>query len=175
MPQKNVPSFAEMMADCQRSAVHLELRDSYGITAEAAEFAAWRQGDDSSRHDRKGRRRAWLDLVREATGRGVTMRRVRVVSEPLSEYMRFSHAGTALNVEAGEHIRWLPRRLASDIAFPGNCFWAFDDRVVRFNHFTGEGASAGPEVRDESQVVTLCSTAFERAWGRAVPHEDYEV
>ncbi|MDJ1133407.1 DUF6879 family protein [Streptomyces iconiensis] len=175
MPQKHVPSFAEMMADCQRSAVHLELRDAYGIASEAAEFAAWQQGDDRSRYDRHGRRKAWLDQVREATGRGVGMRRVRVVSEPLSEYMRFSHAGTALNIEAGEHIRWLPRRLASDIPFPGNCFWVFDDRVVRFNHFTGEGASAGPEVRTEPHVVKLCTTAFEEAWGRAVPHENYEV
>lgn len=175
MQPSGIPSFAEMLAACHRSAVHLELRDAYGIAAEAAEFEAWKRGDDSSRGDREGRRRTWLDLVRQATGRGVVMRRARVVSEPLSEYMRFSHAGTPLNIEAGEQVRWMPRRLASDIAFPGNCFWLFDDRTVRFNHFTGDGASAGPEVVDDPAVVRLCATAFETVWERAVPHEDYKI
>ncbi|MEU1817919.1 DUF6879 family protein [Streptomyces roseifaciens] len=174
MPQ-SVPSFAEMMADCQHSAVHLEMRDAYGIAPEAAEFEAWKAGDDSSRHDRTGRRRAWLDLVRETVGRGVAVRRARIVSEPVSEYIRFEHAGTGLNIEAGEEVRWLPRRQASDIALPGNDFWLFDERVVRFNHFTGDGASAGPEVAEDAAVVRLCTSAFETVWARGVPHDSFKV
>lgn len=174
MPQ-NVPSFAEMLADCQRSAVHLEMRDAYGIAAEAAEFEAWKAGDDSSRYDRTGRRRSWLDLVTQSVGRGVEIRRARIVSEPVSDYIRFEHAGTPLNIEAGEQVRWLPRRQASDIALPGNDFWLFDDRAVRFNHFTGDGASAGPEVTNAPAVVKLCSSAFAAVWERAVPHTDYKV
>ncbi|MFF4737702.1 DUF6879 family protein [Streptomyces sp. NPDC001262] len=174
MPQ-NVPSFAEMLADCQRSAVHLEMRDAYGIAAEAAEFEAWKAGDDSSRYDRTGRRRSWLDIVTQSVGRGVEIRRARIVSEPVSEYIRFEHAGTPLNIEAGEQVRWLPRRQASDIALPGNDFWLFDGRVVRFNHFTGDGASGGPEVSDAPAVVKLCSSAFAAVWERAVPHADYKV
>lgn len=176
MPQNSaVPTFAEMLADCHRSAVHLEMRDSYGIAAEAAEFAAWQGGDDRSRHDGTGRRRAWLDLVRGAVSRGVVMRRARIVSEPVSEYIRYEHAGTPLNIEAGESVRWLPRRRASDIALPGNDFWLFDDRIVRFNHFTGDGASGGPEVRDEPAVASLCVSAFEAVWQRAIPHDDFKV
>lgn len=30
------------------------------------------------------------------------------------------------NVKAGEEVRWLPRRQASDLALPGNDFWLFD-------------------------------------------------
>ncbi|WP_405798122.1 DUF6879 family protein [Streptomyces sp. NBC_01506] len=172
MPQ-NVPSFAEMLSDCRRSAVHLEMRDVYGIAAEAAEFEAWRGGDDSSRHDRSGRRRGWLSLVRETVGRGVAVRRARIVSEPVSEYIRFEYEGTALNIEAGESVRWLPRRQASDITLPGNDFWLFDGRTVRFNHFTGDGASAGPEVTDEAAVVALCASAFEAVWQRGIPHDDF--
>ncbi|MGK5639032.1 DUF6879 family protein [Streptomyces sp. URMC 126] len=175
MPQQNAPSFSEMIAECRRSAVHLEMRDVYGIAAEAAEFEAWKRGDDSSRRDRAGRRRAWLDLVAVSVARGVTLRRARIVSEPVSEYIRFEYAGTALNVEAGESVRWLPRRYASDIALPGNDFWLFDDEVVRFNHFTGDGASAGPEVRREAEVVRLCAAAFEAVGERAVPHDQFKV
>ncbi|MFJ6566466.1 DUF6879 family protein [Streptomyces sp. NPDC091292] len=173
--QNRVPSFAEQLADCHRTAVHLEMRDTYGIASEAAEFAAWRQGDDSSRHDRNGRRKEWLDTVREAVARGVTIRRARIVSEPVSEYIRFEHAGTLLNIQAGEEVRWLPRRRASDIALPGNDFWLFDDQVVRFNHFSGDGASGGPEVADDPATVKLCADAFETVWERGVPHGEYEI
>lgn len=173
--QQKPPSFAEQLTDCYGSAVHLEMRDVYGIAAEAAEFAAWKAGDDKSRYDRIGRRKAWLDLVRDAVGRGVVIRRARIVSEPVSEYIRFEHAGTPLNIEAGEDVRWLPRRCASDIPVPGNDFWLFDDRIVRFNHFTGDGASAGQEVVDDLAVAELCSTAFEAVWERAIPHAEYHV
>ncbi|MGW1225399.1 DUF6879 family protein, partial [Streptomyces sp. NPDC002530] len=167
--------FAEMLAGCHKSALHLEMRDSYGIEAESAEFAAWKSGDDSSRHDSTGRRSSWLNLVRGATARGVVFRRARIYSEPASEYIRFEHAGTHLNVEAGEQVRWLSRRLASDIALPGNDFWLFDEQVVRFNHFAGDGASGGPEVVDNPAVVRLCASAFESVWERAVPHEGFEI
>ncbi|WP_223291217.1 DUF6879 family protein [Streptomyces avicenniae] len=151
------------------------MRDSYAIAPEAAEFAAWRAGRDGSRNDRVGRRSAWLDMVRAATGRGVTFRRARIVSEPVSEYIRFEHAGTPLNIEAGEDVRWLSRRHTSDIALPGNDFWLFDKVVVRFNHFSGDGASGGPEVVDTPAVVALCSTAFEKVWERAVPHAEFTI
>jgi hypothetical protein len=58
-------------------------------------------------------------------------------------------------VHAGELVRWLPRRQASDIALPGNDFWVFDDATVLFNHFNGDGdwAVPGEELRTEPSVV----------------------
>jgi Family of unknown function (DUF6879) len=36
--------------------------------------------------------------------------------------------GTAgLNIAAGEEVRWLPRRRASDLRLPGNDFWLLDE------------------------------------------------
>jgi hypothetical protein len=62
-----------------------------------------------------------LDIVRAAVACGVTFRRVRVVSEPLSEYMLWEHACTGTNVQAGEDVRWLPRTNAADLLLP--CAW----------------------------------------------------
>ena len=61
------------------------------------------------------------------------------------------------------------------IAFPGNDFWLFDDRLVRVNHFTGDGAMVDQEVLDEPALAKLCGSAFEAVWERAVPHEEYQV
>lgn len=173
MPQ-TVPSFAEQLATCHQSAVHLEMRDAYDVASETDGFADW-QSDSYLLDEWREQRRGFLDLVRDAVGRGVVMRRARVVSEPVSDYIRFEHAGTVLNVEAGELVRWLPRRRTSDLALPGNDYWLFDGRTVRFNHFTGDGASGGPEVKEEPSVVTMCASAFEAVWERAVPHAEYQL
>ena len=72
--------------------------------------------------------------------RGVRFRRARIVSEPVADFIRFEYEATAgLNVAAGEEVRWLPRRRASDLCLPGNDFWVFDGRLVRFHHFSGDG------------------------------------
>ncbi len=109
-------------------------------------------------------------MVREAVGRGVVMRRARIVSVPVTDYIRYEHAGTPVNL-AGELVRRLPRRQASDIALPGNDFWLFDKSVVLFNHFTGDGAWDEPRwsaTRDPA-VIELCARAFEAVWDRAIP------
>jgi hypothetical protein len=72
-------------------------------------------------------------LVRHHVARGVKFRRARIVSEPVTDYIRFEHAITAgVNLAGGEQVRWLPRRRASDLCLPGNDFWPFDGRLVRF-------------------------------------------
>lgn len=177
MSQTDV-AFADLLANTHHSAVHLEMRDSYGIGEEAAEFERWRSGLRPDPVTTAATATWWNDfhtLVRDATTRGVVFRRARIVSEPVSEYIRYEHACTFQNVAAGELVRWLPRRRASDLALPGNDFWLFDGRVIMWNHFTGEGGSAGPELDERVEVAKLCASAFDAVWERATPHEDYVI
>jgi uncharacterized protein DUF6879 len=54
-----------------------------------------------------------------ATQCGKTVRRVLVITEPVSEYIQFEYDSTPENLAAGEDIRWLPRHLVpTGIAFP---------------------------------------------------------
>ncbi|MEC3995089.1 hypothetical protein VSR01_16715 [Actinacidiphila sp. DG2A-62] len=175
MSSSSVPGFAELLSQAQHSAVHLEMRDAYSVDRERESFARWRAGHRLDPDDRASWWRPWLDLISETVARNVVVRRARIVSEPVSEYIRYEHSGTFTNVAAGEQVRWLPRRRASDIALPGNDFWLFDGALVRWNHFTGDGASAGPELTDAPAAVKLCATAFESVWERAVPHDQYEI
>lgn len=174
MPQ-NVPSFAELLDGAQRSAVHLEMRDAYGVAGEADDFARWQSTGERDMDPGSPYWSSWVELVRRTVARGVTVRRARIVSEPVSDYIRFEHAGTPVNVEAGEQVRWLARRRASDIALPGNDFWLIDGRVIRWNHFTGDGASGGGEISEDPAAAKLCADAFETVWARATPHQDYKI
>ncbi|MCC5481208.1 DUF6879 family protein [Streptomyces barringtoniae] len=171
----NVPTFPELLGAATRSAVHLEMRDSYAVDYEAGPFAQWRASHRYNLADRASWWRPWLDLIQETVGRGVVVRRARVVSQPVSEYTRFLYDGTFTNVAAGEQVRWLPRRQASDIALPGNDFWLIDGRLIRWNHFTGEGASAGGEISEDPAAAKLCADAFEAVWARAIPHDQYTI
>ena len=171
-----VPAFDVLLRSAKISAVHLEMRDSYHVAEEAEDFAFWRAGDWTVERD-LAKRKEWLDLVGETVGRGVAMRRARIVSTPVSEYIRFEHSGTPLNIDAGEQVRWLPRAEASDIALPGNDFWLIDGRAVRFNVFTGDGGweEAAQQYTEEPDVAELCRTAFEKVWERGTPHEQFVI
>jgi hypothetical protein len=161
--------FADLLAAAQRSAVHLEMRDVYN--AGDPFFTAWLTGEPFDRADRDA---VWRDILTGPIGRGVMVRRARIISEPVSDYIRYEHGITeAGNIAAGEQVAWLPRRLASDLALPGNDFWLFDDEVVRFNHFTGGGEWSGTEIVHDPDVARLCTAAFEAVWKRAVPHQKY--
>lgn len=174
MPQ-NIPTFAELLDGAQHSAVHLEMRDAYGVAAEAEDFRNWLENGERDMDPSSPYWQPWVSLVRRTVERGVSVRRVRIVSLPASDYIRFEHAGTSVNIKAGEQVRWLPRRRASALALPGNDFWLLDGQVVRWNHFSGNGASGGGEISEEPATAKLCADAFESAWSRAVPHAEFEI
>jgi uncharacterized protein DUF6879 len=162
--------FAELLSGARKIAWHLETRDSYAGSSPA--YTALAQG---RLYDRGPADRAWHALVRAALTRGVQVRRARVVSEPVSDYIRYEYEATpAANLAAGEQVRWLPRRAASDLALPGNDFWLLDELVV-FNHFSGDGALTGLDVVTAPAVVDLCSSAFTAVWDRATDHDDYQL
>jgi hypothetical protein len=120
----------------------------------------------------------WYDLMSVTTARGVKVRRARIVSEPVTDFIRYEYDLTeGLNIAAGEEVRWLPRRQASDLAVPGNDFWLFDSHLVLFNIFAGDGRwpDDGYELRAEPAVIQLCARAFESVWQRATPHQNYHI
>ncbi|MDT0328407.1 DUF6879 family protein [Nocardiopsis lambiniae] len=173
---QNAPTFDELFASCRDSAVHLEMRDVYDIDGEIEGFEKWRRS--GHRDDWDDRDSWWLPFhqsVADATARGVLVRRARIVSMPVTEYIRYEHAGTPGNILAGEHVRWLPRRRATDLALPGNDFWLFDGRVTHVNHFTGDGRWLEEEITEDPELAELCSSAFEAVWERAVPHEEFAL
>lgn len=167
--------WAELLGGCQRSAWHLEMRGWYGVDDEKQRLARFLATGHRDHAAEAAERRPWLDLIRVITGKGVQVRRVRIVCEPASDYIRFSYAGTWPNIEAGEQVRWLPRRQASRIALPGNDFWLLDGDRVLFNYFTGDGRSAGHELATDEPAVRLCQAAFAAVWPVAIPHDQYPI
>jgi hypothetical protein len=124
-------------------------------------------------------------VIREITGRGVAVRRLRVVSEPVTDYIRFEHATTGSNIDAGEQVRWLPRRRTADLLLPGCDCWVFDGRRVLLSYFHSEllreiharllvSAEAGRDRYSVGYSPPRLTTA-RRLWvGNAPSCEDHE-
>lgn len=164
---KGEPTFAELLASAHRSVVHVEARDTYDATDPA--YLKWRKDGDTS-YDWE----SWIELVGAAVERGVRFRRLRIVSEPVSDYIRWEHAISHGNVKAGEELRWLPRRLAYDLVHPVADYFMFDQRLIRHNFTAGDGADTGDMkyVTDPRQIVPVVGH-FEMLWERGIPHEHY--
>ena len=163
--------FRELFNATERSAVHLEMRDVYD--ANDSVYQDWRKG---VAFDPAERWPDWFGQVAAAVARGVAIRRARIVSEPVSEYVRYEYDVTAgLNIASGEQVRWLPRRKATDLSLPGNDFWVFDGTAAVINHFDGNGSWIAEESANDPALVDFLQAAFDRVWARATDHESYRI
>lgn len=160
----------DLFGKADRSVTHLECRDAYGLSSG---FRAWQAGVSAEEITRFEDFRSWARLVRQHVERGISFRRARVVSEPVSEFIRYENSVTANNVAAGEQVRWLPRPQAAELALPGSDFWQVDGGAVCFVFQSGDGEPAGYRICEDPDVTRLCSSAFEAVWKRAIVHGDY--
>jgi hypothetical protein len=161
--------FEHLLVTFEREAIHLETRDTYGTAVELPHMARWAAGEPDDLE--------WLQqrcaTLREAGRAGKSVRRARIVSEPLSDYQRWSYSIAQPMVDAGEDIRWVPRRLLSSTAIPGNDFYLFDGRIVTFLTYTGSGLDAGKFLSTEPDDIQLCQASFGAVWELAIPHREY--
>lgn len=156
--------FAELLRSFERSAWRWECQGTYREPDEREPLQAWRDG-----HPDYSFMQPWLSQIREQRAAGKTFERVRMLTEPLTEYLRWLIGFTDLNVEAGEDIRWIAEGYARPLGAPEHDFYLFDDRVVGILHFDDNGV-AGVEVTDEPGTVAEHRRWRNRIWPVAVPH-----
>ncbi|RAY12546.1 hypothetical protein DPM19_25030 [Actinomadura craniellae] len=166
-----VEGWAELFGSASVGLDHLELRDSYALDTEDERYLWWRE----HRAELPREEHPWWDLTAATAARGVLIRRARIVSVPVTEYIAFEHAASWQNVAAGEHLRWLPRSRASDLLVPGNDFWLIDGERVLFNLFDGEGRPTGKQFTDDAEVVKAVGASFTAVWERATDHAEFRL
>lgn len=106
--------FEDLLTSFEREALHLETRDAYGTAVELPHMAKWAVGEP----DDLGWLSDWCATLQAGVKAGRSVRRARIVSEPLSDYQRWSYSIAQPMVDAGEDIRWVPRRLVATTLIP---------------------------------------------------------
>ncbi|NNH73342.1 hypothetical protein HLB23_26380 [Nocardia uniformis] len=159
--------WSELFRQCHSEAFHLEVRDDYAVPLESEPFRRFlaNEPDDYAWFEN------WDALVRDATGRGVRMSRVRVVTVPHTDYQRWSLAVSAHNTAAGEDIRYLPRHLAGVV--PPDDWWLLDGERVAFNLVDGNSKAAGVAISTDPGLVEYCVGVKQRLWDLATPYAEY--
>lgn len=159
--------FFRLITSFDRSAFRWECQGVYSEPDEAEPFAAWRAGDPDY-----GFMDGWLDTVRGWSAAGKTFTRVRMMTTPPTEYLRWMLDFTHLNVEAGEDIQWIDEIVARDLGMPGQDFYLLDDRTVVLMTFDETGV-AGATVTEDNAAVAGARGWRDLALANAAPHHLY--
>jgi hypothetical protein len=151
-----------------KDAFHLEIKDAYGVEQEDEPFRRFLAGEPQDYSYRAG----YLGLIREVTDAGATVRRVRIVTEPLNDYARFLAHITPDNVAAGEAVRYMPRhRVTFDL--PAEDCWLFDRELLVLVVFHETGRMDGFYVADDPELVRIYRSVTQKVWDIAVPFAEY--
>jgi hypothetical protein len=161
--------FRRLCETFRHTAFRLETHDCY-VDEEEQEplrrFLAGEPPDDSWFMD-------WYEDVVQLVAEGRRMERVRVVSEPHSDYTRFGlDLAQRLNVPSGEDIRYLPRHKANELGLPDEDFWLLDSSRVLRLHFDGDTLLGAELVTDPSEIVRRAHWR-DVAWHYARPLGEY--
>jgi uncharacterized protein DUF6879 len=150
-------------------AFRLETLDQYAVGYEEEAMRRFLAGEPVD----PGIIAPWLDRVAAVTAAGRRMERVHVVTEPLSDYLRFEMDGYRFTVAAGEDVRILPRSVARGLELPGEDFWLFDDGPVARMHYDRHGSFLGAELVEEPKVVARYCRWRDVAVQAATPYARY--
>ncbi|MBV8941937.1 MAG: hypothetical protein JO240_09410 [Solirubrobacterales bacterium] len=125
-----VEEFGALFELFQRSAFRVKAPDRYDVDTEREEFAAFLEGKPLPPRTIESDR--WLALGAAGKTSGRLIERVRIVSQPLNDYIRYEFAAYRDNIAAGETIGVIPRgALAdSDQTWASKDFWIFDNEQV---------------------------------------------
>ncbi len=159
----------KVIALASERAFHLERNDSYNVASEDEPYGRWQRGEP----DDYAWLQDWLGFLREATAAGTKVQRVRIVTIPHADYTRFGLVIGRLNAEAGEDLRYLPRRMTEDIDLPAEDYWLFDDDKLVLSVFSEDGRTGGFARETSEQWLRQCVDVRDRVWPLAVPLAQY--
>jgi len=147
--QHTVISFEQLVQDFDSLFRHrvfrLETLDWYDAPNEREHYARFLAGQAVD----PAWREPWKRLVRDVRASGRTMERVHVVTEPVSDYIRFEllHVYPA-NVKAGENVDILGRVQAGGLVTASD-FWLFDGRLAAVLIYDDAGIVERVEISDD--------------------------
>lgn len=151
----------DRFARLSTGAFRLETLPAYAGWSDDPMFAAFRAGEPftlvEAMHE-------WIAALRGDHDRGIRRSRVHVVTEPLTEYLRFEATwGYAPLVAAGEDIRIVDATDGWPPGVPRGDFWLVDDEVY-WMRYDPDGVWLGSEWTDDPAEVAEAVRARDAAW-----------
>ncbi|SRR6266498_662670 len=156
--------FFDLFRTFEHTAFRLEVRESYYEKEQPAQFLAGERVDLSYME-------SWLALNVSLRVAGKRMERVRVVSQPFSDYTRYGLWLCQYNTQAGEDIRYLDRVDAAGL--PDHDYWLLDSSRLYIVRFTDTDELLGAEPVDDQATIIQHGFWRDAAWRHAIPHREF--
>ncbi len=151
----------------QQEAWRLETLPAYRVPQEEEAIRRFLAGEPVTREATQ----PWFDRVKAYVASGRSVGRVHVVTQPLTDYLRFEFEYYRHNVEAGEAVRILDVTNRANPLEGVQDFWMFDRSRIVLMHYESDGTQVNREVYEgdpepfrEYQHIALTES---------VPFEEY--
>lgn len=144
------------------SAKRLELLPAYNVPSEGDALRKFIESGELEETFNSG----WHKILRDASTRGASVQRLRAVSAPPSDYLRFELMAYDVNARHGEEIRLLDASAlfaAAEPYAPLLDFWVFDDSRIYFPIYDARGTYMGP-LRGDAEACHDYSAFFDRLY-----------
>jgi uncharacterized protein DUF6879 len=160
--------FVALFPTVVRSSWRWECQGDY--TVDHDNVRRWRNGEpdrDDLIH------RDWVRYISGLRQAGIPFERVRMLTEPLTDYLTWMLAITNWNIDAGEDIRWIKESKARELGVPDYDFYIFDDNRVVIMNFGEDKLLINAELVDDEDVLEEHRAWRDRVWPHAVRHRDF--
>ncbi|MGH3976400.1 MAG: DUF6879 family protein [Pseudonocardiaceae bacterium] len=150
----------------------MEVLPEYEVSSDGEDFRRWLEGAAEPTWSRK---QPWLDTLRRERDNGQISRRVRILSDQVTDYERYACGFGYRYNGAYEDIRILHR---GEHELPPELkerdFWIIDDLIVVAMYYDEYGRFEGAEVADSAELADHLSTR-DAAWAVAEPFAQWWI
>jgi len=147
------PEFGAMFREFRLSAFRLEWQED-ALSAERDAFARFDAGSPLLPSALPWWQE-WLDEVREMTGQGKHISRVRILSHAPTRYQQWGIWACPWHIQAGEDVRYLPHRKAADLGISTGNWWLFDDAHLVLMTFTVTGEIGRKALITDQETIDI--------------------
>jgi hypothetical protein len=163
-------AFGQLFDTFEHTAFRLQTRDLYLVREEQSAFESWLAGEPCYDTASDG----WVKMLQGSTASGKHVTRVRVASEPLSDWIRWTlSVSCPRHGTAGEDLRYLSRPKANELELPYEDYWLFDSRQAVVFHFDDDGVINRHELVDTPEIIVRHNLWRDAGWHHAAPWKEY--
>lgn len=136
-------NFDKNWRSAKKSIFRLEGRAEYRLPEDQENFAKWKKGETDLSADKE-----WQKSLKNAKTKGIAVQRVRVVQNPLPDYIKFQ-----INVWQKNHTKSVEelfflndddyKEIIAGLGFNPKDFWLFDDEKLLILNFGTAGQFTG--------------------------------
>ena len=164
------PEWLALFENMQESWFRLETLQVYSVDYEREDYERFLATGRLERAPGE-----WQAMIRRHAEAGRSLRRVHIIGEPLTDYLRYELQAYRHNSTAGEEVRVIPTPVPNwPAGLPrGVDYWLFDDREVWDMHYDDEGRFLRAARSTSASHLDQCREWRDSAIAQSITLSDY--